>query len=361
MNSIEAVSVATILDARGNDAVETEVVTTNGYGRCSFPAPRDATQSAREEIGVLIGRDANQQTDVDEVLQEVFALSNMSMVFSVAVANAAAASLEMPLYRYLGGSFANAMPYPLINIFNASAHYLVAPLDASSFSAGVAASINIYREFSKLHMPRGTSDTDVLSRLTPIARRASDIFGWSIKLGVDFTSSQRLSRDNDAGRSRGINRNWLRYVVDLIDRFDLCYVQVPFLEGDQDYLAELHDALHTKCLIACNIPSGNTLAGSEKHITSSDVDIALITPTRTISHVFRRCASAKAHNLSCAMLTNNSTTCEISPCHLAVALSALFVKLSVSGSENTSKINELLRIEQELYEGSNSRMAKKLI
>lgn len=361
MNSIEAVSVTTILDAKGSDAVETEVVTTSGYGCCSFPAPSDATKSAREEIGTLVGRDANQQTDVDEVLQGVFTLPNMSMVFSVAIANAAAAPLEMPLYRYLGGPFANAMPCPLLNIFDAAADYLVAPIGASSFSAGIASSVSIYREFRKLNMPKGASDVDILSRLKSIVRVASDNFGFDIKLGVDFAATQHISHYYDEGRSYGINRDWLRHVVDLIDRYDLCYVQVPFIETDHSYLAQLRDASHKGCLIACGTPDDNTLADSEKPNIGDNIDVALITPTRTISNVFRRCADAKARDLSCVMLTHNSTTCEISPSHLAVALSVPFVKLSATGSENTSKINELLRIEQELYEGSNSKMVKKPI
>ncbi len=357
MNSIEAVSVTTILDAYGRDAVEAEVVTTSGYGRSSFPASRDETKSARDEIGTLIGRDANQQADIDEALQEVFSLSNMSMVFSVAIANAAAASLEMPLYRYLGGPFANAMPCPLMNIFDAGAHYLVAPIGAGSFSAGVASSVSVYREFSKLRMSRGASDTDILSRLTSIAQVASDSYGFEIKLGVDFAPTQHILRHDNEGLPY-VNRDWLRHVIDAIERYSLCYVQVPFVKSDQSYVAQLRDALHRRCLIACSARDDNAAADCEKENIADDVDIALITPTRTISDVFRCCTDAKAYNLSCVMLTHNSTTCEISPAHLAVALSAPFVKLSVRGSENTSKVNELLRIEQELYEGADCKMVK---
>ncbi len=359
MNSIEAVSVTTILDAKGNDAVETEVVTTDGYGRCSFPAPRHATKSAREEIRTLIGRDANQQADVDELLQDVFAMPNMSMVFSVAVANAAAASLEMPLYRYLGGLFANAMPYPLLNIFDAAAGYLVAPIGASSFSAGIASAVSIYREFNKLDVPGGASDVDVLNRLNSIAQGISDNFGFDIKLGVDFTPVGHTSRYYTDGRGHTINRAWLSHVIDLIDRYDLCYVQVPFVETDQSYLAQLRDALHAGCLIACDgLPDDNIITGDARRDSYNHTDVSLLTPTRTISNVFERCTDAKSHNLSCVMLTHTATTCEVSPSHLAVALSVPFVKLSLKGGENTSKINELLRIEQELYEGSNPRMVK---
>ncbi len=362
MNSIEAVSITTILDAKGSDAVESEVVTTNGYGRCSFPVPSNASKRAREDVGTLIGRDANQQADIDEVLHDVFKPSNMSMVFSVAIANAAAASLDMPLYRYLGGPFANAMPCPLVNIFDATARYLVVPIGASSFSAGLASSISIYRDFSKLNMPRGASDGDILSRLKPIVRWASDSYGFNIKLGVDFTSTQNVSRYHDEGRSHGINREWLQHVVDLVERYDLCYVQVPFIENDPSYVAQLRDAMQGRCLIAQHsAPDGNTLPYSERQSIRDDGDITLLPPTRTISNVFRQCADAKAHNLSCVMLTHTSTTCEVSPSHLAIALSVPFVNLRVKGSENTSKVNELLRIEQELYEGSNSKMVKKPI
>jgi enolase len=362
MNSIEAVSVTKILDAHGEDAVEAEVVTTSGYGRCSFPAPSETIRRAREEITTLIGKDANQQAEIDELLQDVFTLPNMSMVFSVAAANAAAASLEMPLYRYLGGPFANAMPYPLLNVFSAASDYFVVPTGASSFSAGIAASISIHQEFSKLNLSSKSNDVDVLDRLNSIIGEVHNRFGFEIKLGIDLTPSHYTSSDRNSFRPRGIDgTNRFKYVSDLIERYDLYYVEDSFDRTEFEYQEQLNDAFKTRCLIASNA-YGHGPAVDTRHLrTNKKASILLLNPTTTIFSVFRKHALAKASSCGCAMLTHNSTTCETSPSHLAVALSTPFVKLSASGSENASKINELLRIEQELFEGSSCRMVKKPI
>jgi len=361
MNSIEAVSVTRILDARGEDAVEAEVVTTNGYGRCSFPAPSETIRKAREEITTLIGKDANQQAEIDELLQDVFTLPNMSMVFSVATANAAAASVEMPLYRYLGGPFANAMPCPLLNIFSAASDYFVVPTGASSFSGGVAASISIHQEFNKLNLPSESDDVDVLDRLNSIISEAHNRFGFEIKLGIDLTPSNYTSSDRNSSRLRGIDgTNRFKYVSDLIERYDLYYVEDSFDGTEFEYQEQLKDAFRTRCLIASNAYE-HSHADTNHPRTNKEASVMLLTPTTTIVSVFQKHALAKASSCGCAMLTHNSTTCETSPSHLAVALSTPFIKLSVNGSQNASKINELFRIEQELFEGSSCRMVKKPI
>jgi len=362
MNSIEAVSVTRILDARGEDAVEAEVVTTSGYGRCSFPAASETIRRAREDITTLIGKDASQQAEIDELLQDVFSLPNMSMVFSVATANAAAASLEMPLYRYLGGPFANAMPYPLLNIFSAESDYFIVPIGASSFASGIAASISIHQEFSELNVPREINDIDVLDRLSSIIKGASSRFGFEIKLGIDLTPSHYTSSDRDRSQLRGTGgMNRFKYVSDLIERYDLYYVEDSFDRTEFQYQEQLNDAFRARCLIASNACEHSPAVDASHPRTLEEPSISLLTPTTTIFSVFRTHAQAQANSYGCAMLTHNSTTCETSPSHLAVALSTPFVKLNVKGSENTSKINELLRIEQELFEGSSCRMARKPI
>jgi enolase len=90
-------------------------------------------------------------------------------------------------------------------------------------------------------------------------------------------------------------------------------------------------------------------------------NLALITLTRTVSKVFDNYARARAHYESCAVLTDNSTTCEASQSHLAGALSASFIKLNIRGRQSVAKTNELMHIEQEPFNGKSYRMAKKLI
>jgi len=362
MNSIEAVSVSTILDVNATDAVEVEIVTTSGYGRCSFPAPNEAVKRAREQVSALIGTDVNQQAEIDDLLQKVFSLPSMSMAFSVAVANAAAASLGMPLYRYLGGLFANSMPYPLMKIFGAEVDYFAIPTGAGSFASAIAASVGVYRGFNTSKMPRDPAQVDILSRLTTITEGISSRFGFDIKLGVDFKASReaqnRLSL-KEQGQMTANDR--LEHILSLASQYGLYYIEDPFDEAAYEFQNQLTDELGATCLIASESNLDKGIAGSRVINDERGANLALIAATRTVSSVFENCASEKSKGHSCAVLTDNSTTCEASPSHIAVALSAPFIKLNVRGRQSTAKTNELIRIEQELFDGKNYKMANKPI
>jgi enolase 1/2/3 len=362
MNSIEAVSVSKIFDVNSTDAVEVEIVTTSGYGRCSYPAPSDAVKKAREQVSALIGLEVNQQAEIDELLQEIFSLSNMSMAFSVAVANAAAASLGMPLYRYLGGLSANSMPYPLMKIVSAEVDYFAVPTGAGSFASAIAASIRAYREFSKSKMPKGPIQADILSRLTMITEGISRRFGFDVKLGVDFKASRQAQNAlslNERGQISASDR--LEHILTLVHQYGLYFIEDPFNEAEYEFQTQLADELHAKCLIASAQNLDNAIPGSHTISNEGGANLAFIVPTKTVSSVFENYAYETAKGHCGAVLTDNSTTCEASTSHVAVALSAPFIKLSVKGRQSTAKTNELIRIEQELFDGRKYRMATKPI
>ncbi len=357
MNSIEAVSVSKIFDVNSTDAVEVEIVTTSGYGRCSYPAPSDAIKKAREQVSALIGLDVNQQVEIDELLEEVFSLSNMSMAFSVAAANAAAASIGMPLYRYLGGLSANSMPYPLMKIFSTEVDYFAVPNGAGSFASAIAASISAYREFNKLKMPKDPIQDDILSRLTMSVEGISKMFGFDIKLGVDFKASRQAQNTlslNEQGQMTANDR--LEHILTLATQYGLYFIEDPFNKAEYELQNQLADELQATCLIASGQKLDKGIPGSHATSKEGGANLALIAPTKTISSVFENYANEKAKGHSGAVITDNSTTCDASTSHVAVALSAPFIKLSVKGRQSTAKTNELIRIEQELCDGKNYRM-----
>ena len=362
MNAIEAVSVSKVLDVNATEAVEVEVVTTSGYGRCSFPAPGEAIKRARERATGLIGTEVNQQAEIDELLQEAFSLPNMSMAFSVAAANAAAASLGMPLYRYLGGLFANSMPYPLLKVASDEADYFVIPTGASSFARAIACSTRVFRELKASRMAPHPSVIDTLNRLAAITERASNVFGFDVKIGVDFKASGQAHyglRFHEEGSMTANQR--LQYILSLAGDYGLYYIEDAFDEAEHEFQYRMSNELGATCLIAS--ASKFNRDGTDSHETNHGkrTNLALIPLTRTISSVFDNYTHKRAHNQACAVLTDNSTTCEASPSHLAVAMSASFIKLNVRGRQSAAKTNELIRIEQELSDGKSYRMAKKPI
>ncbi len=176
---IEDVQVRKILDSRGNPTVEVDVITWNGFGRAA--APSGASTGSREVVsfpegGVdvivseiediiaseLIGMDAEDIATIDEVLREVDGTDNLSAIggnttvaVSMAVAKAAAASYNMPLYKFLGGNLVNELPFPLGNMMNGGAHagvnapdiqeFLVVPVGAKNMVEAVFANSSIHK------------------------------------------------------------------------------------------------------------------------------------------------------------------------------------------------------------------------
>lgn len=187
-----------VLDSRGNPTVEVEVVLIDGSrGRAIVPSGastgvhealemRDgdksrysgkgvlrAVESVNEKIAdQLIGRDAIEQKAIDQALLELDGTSNKSNLganailgTSLAVAKAAADSLGLPLYRYIGGVYAHVLPVPMLNILNGGAHtgwqstdaqeFMVMPLGADSFAEGLRWGAEIYHTLKTVLKERG--------------------------------------------------------------------------------------------------------------------------------------------------------------------------------------------------------------
>jgi enolase len=195
---IEDVSAREILDSRGNPTIEVEVTLMDGgWGRAAVPSGastgvhealelRDgdksryggkgvlqAVENVNEEIAdALIGWDAVEQKAIDQLLLELDGTPNKSKLganailgTSLAVAKAAANSLGLPLYRYIGGVYAHVLPVPMMNILNGGAHtswqstdaqeFMVMPLGAESFAEGLRWGAEIYHALKGVLKDRG--------------------------------------------------------------------------------------------------------------------------------------------------------------------------------------------------------------
>ena len=195
---IESVFAQEILDSRGNPTVEVEVVLADGtYGRAAVPSGastgihealelRDGDKSRYGGKGVLkavenvnseiaenlLDWDATEQRAIDQMLIELDGTKNKSRLganailgVSLAVAKAAAESVRLPLYRYLGGVYAHVLPVPMMNILNGGAHtswqstdaqeFMVMPLGAESFAEGLRWGAEIYHALKTVLKDRG--------------------------------------------------------------------------------------------------------------------------------------------------------------------------------------------------------------
>jgi enolase len=196
--TIDLVEARQILDSRGNPTVEVEVTLADGsWGRAAIPSGastgvhealelRDGDKSCYLGKGVLkavanvnteladllLGFDATDQKSIDEAMIALDGTPNKARLganailgTSLAVAKAAASSLQMPLYRYIGGVYAHILPVPMMNILNGGAHtawqstdaqeFMIMPLGAESFSEGLRWGVEIYHTLKSVLKARG--------------------------------------------------------------------------------------------------------------------------------------------------------------------------------------------------------------
>ena len=408
---IEDVRVRKILDSRGNPTVEVDIITWNGFGRAA--APSGASTGSREVVsfpegGVsqvitevedlisseLIGMAAEDIEDIDEVLKEIDGTDNLSAIggnttvaVSMAAAKAAAMSYNLPLYNFLGGNFIKEIPYPLGNMMNGGAHagpnapdiqeFLVVPVGASDITEAVFANVEVHKRLKELiskkdpnftggkgdeggWIPNITND-QALEIQAQACEEVGDELGFIIKPGLDMASSEFWSEEEGKyvyGQD-GLKRDsgdQVDYVKDLIDTYHMFYVEDPFDEKDFDGFAELTAKVGSKCRICGDdlfVTNAELLAyGIERKAANA----IIIKPNQigTLTDTYETVRLAKENNVMPVVSHRSGETCDETIAHLAIAFGAPMIKTGAVGGERIAKLNELIRIEDEM---SNPRMA----
>ena len=408
---IEDVRVRKILDSRGNPTVEVDIITWNGFGRAA--APSGASTGSREVVsfpegGVsqvitevedlisseLIGMAAEDIEDIDEILKEIDGTDNLSAIggnttvaVSMAAAKAAAMSYNLPLYNFLGGNFIKEMPYPLGNMMNGGAHagpnapdiqeFLVVPVGASDITEAVFANVEVHKRLKELiskkdpnftggkgdeggWIPNITND-QALEIQAQACEEVGDELGFIIKPGLDMASSEFWSEEEGKyvyGQD-GLKRDsgdQVDYVKDLIDTYHMFYVEDPFDEKDFDGFAELTAKVGSKCRICGDdlfVTNAELLAyGIERKAANA----IIIKPNQigTLTDTYETVRLAKENNVMPVVSHRSGETCDETIAHLAIAFGAPMIKTGAVGGERIAKLNELIRIEDEM---SNPRMA----
>lgn len=408
---IEDVRVRKILDSRGNPTVEVDIITWNGFGRAS--APSGASTGSKEvasypEGGVdevisevedvisseLIGMDAEYLNDIDLVLKELDGTDNMSAIggntsvaVSMAAAKAAAASYSMPLFKFLGGNMVNEIPFPLGNMMNGGAHaganapdiqeFLVIPIGASNISEAIFANVSIHKKLKELISSKDPNFTggkgdeggwipnvknDVaLDIQSQACEEVSDELGFEIKPSIDFASSEFWDADKCkyVYKQDGIQRDTgeqVEYVKDIIDTYGMFYVEDPFDENDFDGFSQLTSEVSDKCLVCGDdlfVTNKNYLS---KGIKQNAANAIIIKPNQvgSLSDAYATVKLAKENNVIPVVSHRSGETTDETIAHLAVAFGAPIIKTGAVSGERIAKLNELIRIEEEL---ANPKMA----
>ncbi|MDI6642780.1 MAG: phosphopyruvate hydratase [Candidatus Hodarchaeaceae archaeon] len=414
---IKKISARKILDSRGNPTIEVEVVVrrgrATGTGRAAAPSgvsrgkhevvafpsggPDASIELVRKTIASkLVGRPVGGQEELDSILHELDGTSNFSklggnaaVAISMAVAKAAASTHGMPLYRYLGDRRAVQLPYPLGNVLGGGAHagryapdiqeFISAPVGASSFLDAAFANSQVHKKVRDLLEQKDKTFTggkgdegawapnlnneDSLEVVAQACDDASSEFGFEIRPALDVAASRLYDEKKDAyiyeRSGKTLDRGeQLDFIIELIDTYKLFYVEDPLHEEDFDGFAELTSKVGKKCLICGDDLFTTNVARLQKGIKAGAANAVIIKPNQigTLSDTLAAIKVAKKHDYIPVMSHRSGETHDETIANLAVGWGCPLVKTGVVGSERMAKLNELIRIEQEL--GEKARMGR---
>ncbi|KZN24012.1 enolase [Haladaptatus sp. R4] len=398
MTRIESVRLRQILDSRGNTTVEADVLTeSGGFGRAAAPSgastgeyeaieldTSEAIASAREhaiprlEGNVFVG----DQRDVDRTLRAADGTDNFSEIgansavaISMAAAKAAADVLGAPLYQHLGGAFrGDNYPIPLGNVIGGGEHaadataiqeFLSAPVGAPSVQDAVFANAAVHQEVADIlaerDIPAGKGDEgawapsidddDAFELMEEATSTVSDEFGFEIRFGIDVAAAEMYDADADEYQYRDRTRSTdeqIDYLADLVNEYDLAYVEDPLDENDYDGFAKLTEKVGDKTLICGDDLFVTNVERLSDGIEKGAGNSILIKPNQigTLSDAFDAVELAIENGYDPVISHRSGETEDTTIAHLAVATDAPFIKTGAVSGERTAKLNELIRIEQ---------------
>lgn len=408
---IEDVTARKIFNSRGEETLEIDIVTTAGFGRASAPAgaskgkaevvpyPEGGVDEAikkAEELIVpeLIGMDANEQEEIDILLHEIDETKdfrnvggNTAFAVSLATAEAAATSYDMPLFQHLGGYLANELPYPLGNVLGGGKHalgkapdiqeYLVIPLKAPTFSDAAKANILVHQKVgSSLKKADKTftggrgdegawapnmKNEEALGIVVKACEVVSRELGVECRAGLDMAASALWKQKEKCYvyARDGIKRDsgeQLDFVLHLVEKYDLAYVEDPFHEEDYESFAELTKKVK-KCLICGDdlfVTNRERLIRGIK-VRAANSIIIKANQVGTLTDAWEATKVAKKARYVPVVSHRSGETSDAHIAHLAVAFSCPVIKTGVLQGERVAKINELIRIEETL--GNRAKMS----
>jgi enolase len=384
-----------IFDSRGNPTIEVDVYLDDGsFGRAAAPAgastgtyeavviPADEAISKVEmEIrDQLLGENATDQEEIDALLHEIDGTDNFSNIggntsvaISMATAWAAADSFKMPLYMYLSGPY-STMPFPLGNVIGGGAHakgatdiqeFLVTPVGALTIDDAVLANTMVHKRVKKILTDNGIvcgkgdeggwapqiKDALAFEIVHQAVTEVSDEQEFEIRFGLDVAASELWDGSKyvykDAQRT---TEEQIDYIAGLVDKYNLYFVEDPLQENDFEGFAKLTDMVGDRCIICGDDLFVTNASRIEKGIEEVAANAVLIKPNQigTVTDTFDAIRLAKNYGYSCVMSHRSGETTDFTIAHLAVAFGCELLKTGVVGGERIAKLNELIRIGEEV-------------
>jgi enolase len=395
MTIICEIELRTILDSRGNPTVEADIYTENGFGRAAAPSgastglyeakvrnPVEAIPDAEKNlVPSLLGEDSRDQASFDSILREVDGTddfsktgANVAVALSLACAKASASSLGLELFQYLGGAFTPSLPLPLGNVIGGGAHaenateiqeFLVVAEGASGPKEAVFANAAVHRAVKGLLKEHGKScgkgdegawaphitDDLAFELVNEAAGKVSDEMDLSVRIGLDVAASQLWKEESYQYRDRTrTTEEQIAYICELVDRWDLIYIEDPLHEEDFSGFADLTSQLGDRCLICGDDLFVTSASRIVEGVAQGSANCVLIKPNQvgTLTDTFEAIELAHSNGMDAVMSHRSGETTDMTIAHLATAFRCVFLKTGVVGGERTAKLNELIRIEEQI-------------
>ena len=405
-----------ILDSRGNPTVEVEVVLDSGFtGRAAVPSGastgeheaielRDgdknrycgkgvlkAVQNVNEIIApALFGMSALEQRAIDQKLIELDGTptksnlgANAMLGVSLAVAKAAAAELDIPLYRYIGGTNTYVLPIPMMNIINGGSHsdapiafqeFMIRPVGACCFREGLRMGAEVFHALKKVLKARGLSTAvgdeggfapalngteDALNSILEAIRAAGYEPGKDVTIALDCASSEFFKEGvYDYTKFEGANgakrtpEEQVAYLKGLTEQFPIDSIEDGMAENDWEGWRKLTEAIGSKCQLVDDLFVTN-VDFLRKGIAEGCANSILIKVNQigTLTETLDAIDMAHRHGYTSVTSHRSGETEDTTIADIAVATNSGQIKTgSLSRTDRIAKYNQLLRIEEELGE-----------
>jgi phosphopyruvate hydratase len=402
-----------ILDSRGNPTVEVEVFLEDGtIGHAAVPSGastgafeacelRDGDKAryggkgvlkAVENVNSIIGPaiqgfDATEQAAIDKLMISLDGTDNKSKLganailgVSMAVARAAAKSLDLPLYQYLGGFNAKELPVPMMNILNGGAHadnnvdiqeFMIMPVGAESFTEALRSCAEVYHTLKTVLKGKGLStgvgdeggfapnlesNEEALEVICEAIKAAGYEPGKDFKLAIDAASSEfyKDGKYDLAGEGKiKTAEEMVDFYEYLVGKYPIVSIEDGLAEEDWDGWKVLTDRLGKKVQLV-----GDDLFATNSKRLAKGIDMGVansilvkVNQIGTLTEAFEAMELAKRSGYTCVVSHRSGETEDAIIADIAVAVNAGQIKTGAPArSERVAKYNQLLRIEENLYE-----------
>jgi len=408
---IEDLIARKVFNSRGDETIEIDVITAAGFGRVAAPAgkskgkaevtyyPQGGVEASIKKVDDLIapelaGLNADFQQEIDSTLHEIDGTTdfkniggNTAFAISLANAEAAANSHGLLLFQFLGGNAANTMPFPLGNCISGGAHargkapsiqeYLALPHGAESFLEAQTANVAIHRKIGDALKKKsqsfcgGKSDEgawianistdDAFEIIAKACEEVGNEMDFECGFGIDVAASnfwkpkeeKYVYENDDIRRDAG---EQLEYMLALIEKYHLAYVEDPFHEDDFESFAELTKKANNCLICGDDLFTTNTeRLNNGIKINAGNAIIIKVNQIGTLTDAAETIETAQRNGYVPVISHRSGDTCDWHIAHLAVAYKCPVIKTGIVEGSRIAKLNELIRIEHFL--GSRAKMA----